>query len=249
MKEIIRCRAGIISDTHGLLRPEVLKELESCDVILHAGDMDCRKVMDRLRDIAPVYAVLGNNDHSWAESGPAAGGGVDRWYGSWLGRGLSGNEKTRLPESLTITLAGVVCFMIHDRSAIAGDISGADVVIYGHSHRYEEMRGTFGGKDQLWLNPGSCGPRRFRLPVTMAVMEIGENREIQVKRIEIPVNGIPADIRQRIPGIVKDMDRGRSMEEIARRAGVSRELAEQICRLYVTHPGVDVEGILRKMGL
>lgn len=248
-------RIGIISDTHGLLRPEVLQALEGCDAILHGGDVGSGEILDRLKDIGPVWAVRGNIDDGRAGS---------------------------LPETLWAEFGGVRFYMIHNRRKIEENMDEADVIVCGHSHMYEERREIDGGRSRLWLNPGSCGPRRFRLPVTMALMEIGENQELRVSRIEIPAagsgrgkgsllpafgtavdeapangisagevsaNGIPADIRRRIPGIIKDMDRGRSLEEIARRAGVSRELAEQICRLYVTHPGVDVDGIMRRLGL
>lgn len=223
------CRVGVISDTHGLLRPEVLNELKGCGVILHAGDIGGRKVLDELRKAAPVYAVRGNND-----------------------------SDDQLPETLTVTLAGVTCFMIHDRSGLSEDMGDADVVIYGHSHRYEEYRE---GR-RLWLNPGSCGPGRFALPVTMAVMDLENGRVSRVRRIDIPrrrmpgrgvsgraEEGIPADIRARIRIVMKEVDRGRSVGEIAVKAGISQQLAEQICRLYVTHPGVDPDGIMRKMGL
>ncbi len=233
-------RIGIISDTHGLLRPEAEEALAGCDAILHGGDIDRQDLLDRLGRIAPVYAVRGNADREWAG---------------------------RIPETLTVRLGGVTFFMIHNRKRIApGDIEGADAVIYGHTHRYEEQRVS----GRLWLNPGSCGPRRFAQPVTMAVMEIGEDGSCWVERMDLSHKGgipgrtadspagcgpedgamkIPADIQDRIPLVIKEMKRGRPVAEIAKRAGLSYELTEQICRLYVTHPGVDLDGILRRLGI
>ena len=241
MGERLRGRIAILSDTHGLLRQEVLEAVQGCCAVLHGGDVGSREVLERLGAAAPVYAVRGNCDGGWAEE---------------------------LPESRTVTLLGITFFMIHDRNTLTGDAARADVAVCGHSHQYAEYRE--GGV--LWLNPGSCGPARFRLPVTMAVMEVMEDGTCRTERIEIPRERIsqektsqakisrvkasraaeapvPADIRRRIPGVMRDMDRGRSMEEIARRAGISRQLAEQICRMYVTHPGVAVDGILRRLGL
>ena len=127
---------------------------------------------------------------------------------------------------------------------------------------------------------GSCGPRRFTQPITMAVLEIEEDASFRVKKIEIPQqvlraekkrdsdkeNGlhnyddygiedrsdsmkIPSNIRQIILCVMKDTDRGKSVKEIAGKYGISGDLAEQICRLYLTHPGVTAEGIMTKMGL
>ncbi len=249
-------RIGIISDTHGLLRPDVEKLLKGCDAILHGGDISQQEILDRLGQIAPVYAVRGNNDKEWAQP---------------------------LPETLTVTLGGLTFFMIHNRKMIPQDVDGADVVVYGHTHRYEEQ--CEGGR--LYLNPGSCGPRRFVQPVTLAVMEIGADGSCRTERVDLAHKGgilgrrvtavrsaasaggmwtaadmeeagsaleddamkIPANIQDLIPLVIKDMKRGRPVAEIARRTGLSYELTEQICRLYVTHPGVDLDGILRRMGI
>ncbi|ETX13578.1 phosphodiesterase [Roseivivax halodurans JCM 10272] len=135
-------RIGVISDTHGLLRPEALEALEGIDRILHAGDIGNPDHLDVLARIAPVTAIRGNVDRgAWAEA---------------------------LPETLNLTAAGLRIHMIHDRKVLKADPAeeGWDVVISGHSHKpgIEETGGT------LWLNPGAAGPRRFRLPVTLAFL-------------------------------------------------------------------------------
>lgn len=236
-------KIGVISDTHGLLRTEVEKLLGSCDVILHSGDIDKQEILERLRKIAPVYAVRGNADREWAEY---------------------------LPLTLDIILSGLRIYMIHDKKQISDDVSDRDIIIYGHSHKYDEKRlpdrGAVGqaqsSSHQLWLNPGSCGPRRFRLPVTMAVIEVEADHSYQVRRIELQNDASDrsgqqsafkaaraADRRKLVQMIIRDINRKIPPEEMAVRHGISVELAEQICRLYVTHPGIDAEGIINKMEL
>lgn len=147
-------KLAILSDTHGLLRPQVVEYLKTADAILHGGDINKQSIVDELNQYAPVYIVRGNNDKEWAEA---------------------------LPHDLTITLDGVTFYMTHNKKDIPDDLSGIDVVIYGHSHKYtqEEKDGV------LWLNPGSCGPRRFHQEITLAMLEI-EARKIQVEKIIIP---------------------------------------------------------------
>ena len=216
-------RVGILSDTHGLLRPEVLSALEGCEVILHGGDVNRQSILDQLGEIAPVHAVRGNNDKEWAE---------------------------HLPASLEMTLAGARVYMTHKKKDLPSDLSDYDLVVYGHSHKYEEQNQ---GRTLL-LNPGSCGPRRFRLPVTMAVAEIADG-SIAVTCIELPNGAEPvpeasgADIRRQIETVMRETDKGRGPAEIGRRYGMDVALAEQIARLYVTHPGVTADGIMTKMGL
>jgi hypothetical protein len=106
----------------------------------------------------------------------------------------------------------------------------------------------------LMLNPGSCGPRRFHQPITMAVLEITEDG-CNVNRIDIPHTAKESaskpdkDIRQQIEIVVKETQKGQTVELIAKKHGIEPALAEQIARLYVTHPGVTVDGIMSKMGL
>lgn len=229
-------KIGVISDTHGLLRPEVLEILRECEVILHGGDINKQKILDELEEIAPVHVVRGNNDKEWAAG---------------------------LPESLNIELFGLKIFMVHNKKMIPANLQDVDMIIYGHSHRYEEKNidGIY------YLNPGSCGPRRFTQPITLAVLTV-ENGEFEVKKTEIPHgqnvaygqkagnnnssaddSRLPDNLREMIGEIIKEIGQGKSVSRIAEKHKISEELAEQICRLYLTHPGVDEEGILRKMGL
>lgn len=220
-------KIGVISDTHGLLREEVIEKLRGCDVILHGGDINRQSILDALKELAPVYVVRGNNDKEWAEY---------------------------LPETVDITLYDIRIFMIHNKKHIREEIGGRDIIIYGHSHKYEEN--VINGR--LWLNPGSCGPRRFSLPVTMAIIEVTKPGIWQIKRIDLPqspsakvtdpAEGISErDRRKLVQAIMKDTDRGITVSEMSARHGISPEFAEQICRLYLTHPGIDAEGIINKM--
>lgn len=216
-------RIGIISDTHGLLRPEVAEGLQGCEKILHGGDINKPEILRALDKIAPTLAVRGNNDRDWA---------------------------SKLPETLSMELYGVRFFMVHNKKHLPKDTEGMDVIIYGHSHKYEEKQN---GR-QLILNPGSCGPRRFTQPITFAILEIGENASFRVKKVEIAHQTKKAGINVRgmkkvVQAVMQDTDKGRSVEEIAARHGIDKELAKQICRLYLTHPGVSADGILGKMGL
>lgn len=147
-------RIAILSDTHGLLRPAVVEQLKTADVILHGGDINRQSVVDALRQYAPLYVVRGNNDKAWAEN---------------------------IPHDLTVTLEGVTFYMVHNKKELPADLDGLDVVVFGHSHKYvqEEKNGI------LWLNPGSCGPRRFRQEITMMMAEI-EDGKIRVEKIAIP---------------------------------------------------------------
>lgn len=227
-------RIGILSDTHGLLRPEVLETLRGCHAILHGGDINTPDILDRLGETAPVYAVRGNNDKEWAGE---------------------------LPETASLILYGIRFFMVHKKKDIPKDVTdgdAVDVIIYGHSHKYEEKRE--GGK--LLLNPGSCGPRRFTQPVTLAVLETDGKGSFEVRRVEIAhfrtedsgereacEKAESGDMVRIVEKVMKDTDRGLTVDKISRKNHIARELAEQICRLYLTHPGVSVEGIMGKMGL
>ena len=147
-------KLAILSDTHGLLRPQVVEHLKTADAILHGGDINKPAIVEQLQQYAPLYIVRGNNDKEWAEG---------------------------IPHNLTVTLEGITFFMVHNKKEVPADLSGVDVVVFGHSHKYvqEEKDGL------LWLNPGSCGPRRFHQEITMMMAEI-EGGTIQVEKIEIP---------------------------------------------------------------
>ena len=147
-------KLAILSDTHGLLRPEIRKYLEGADTILHGGDINTQTIVDELKQYAPLYIVRGNNDKEWAEN---------------------------IPHDLTVTLEGVTFYMVHNKKEVPADLGGVDVVVFGHSHKYGEEE-----KDgRLWLNPGSCGPRRFHQEITMMLAEV-ENGTIRVQKISIP---------------------------------------------------------------
>ena len=147
-------KLAILSDTHGLLRPQVVEHLKTADAILHGGDINKPAIVEQLQQYAPLYIVRGNNDKEWAED---------------------------IPHDLTITLEGVTFFLVHNKKEVPADLLGVDVVVFGHSHKYvqEEKGGV------LWLNPGSCGPRRFHQEITMMMVEV-EGGTIQVEKIDIP---------------------------------------------------------------
>ena len=147
-------KLAILSDTHGLLRPEVAEHLKTADAILHGGDVNKPGIVDQLERYAPLYVVRGNNDKEWAE---------------------------QIPHDLTITLGGVTFYMVHNKKEVPADLTGVDAVVFGHSHKYllEEKDGL------LWLNPGSCGPRRFHQEITMMMAE-AEDGTLRVEKIVIP---------------------------------------------------------------
>ncbi|HEV2147147.1 MAG TPA: metallophosphoesterase family protein [Longimicrobiaceae bacterium] len=146
-------KVGIISDTHGLLRPEVFSVFEGVEHILHAGDVGPVDLLVELEAIAPVTAVWGNTD-GWEVHG-------------------------RVPEVARVELAGVRVTVVHGMQVgsptpakVAAAYPGADLVVFGHSHRavVEQVGGV------LAVNPGSAGPRRFRDPVTVALAELSPGR-------------------------------------------------------------------------
>jgi putative phosphoesterase len=140
-------RIGVISDTHGLLRPQVEQGLAGVAHIVHGGDIGRPEVIVGLRRIAPVTAIRGNVDiGKWAE---------------------------HYPDTQTIRLGGRKIYVLHDLKELQLDpvSCGVDVVVSGHSHvpRMETINGV------LYLNPGSAGPRRFKLPITLATLELTAN--------------------------------------------------------------------------
>lgn len=156
-KHSTRRLIGVVSDTHGLVRPDILRLLRGVEMIIHAGDVGKPEVLDALREIAPVAAVRGN---------------VDR--GVWA-QGLPVTEVAEVGEALI--------YVLHDLNELDLDpaAAGFHAVISGHSHKpvIHERQGV------LYLNPGSAGPRRFRLPVSMALLSI-EGKSLQAQIVEIP---------------------------------------------------------------
>jgi len=140
-------KIGLISDTHGLLRPQALQALRNSELIIHAGDVGDPSILEALANIAPVVAVRGNVDTAdWAKS---------------------------LPETAVAEVGGVNIYVLHDSKALDLDPKASEfhVVVSGHSHKpsRSERNGV------LYINPGSAGPRRFSLPITVATMDLGAN--------------------------------------------------------------------------
>lgn len=138
-------RLGVISDTHGLLRPEAERSLAGVDHIIHAGDIGHQDIVSALARIAPVTAIRGNVDKAaWAQA---------------------------YPETQSTSFAERSIFVLHDLNAMASLPEGCDIVIFGHSHvpKVEIVNGV------LYLNPGSAGRRRFKLPITLALLEFDED--------------------------------------------------------------------------
>jgi putative phosphoesterase len=149
-------RVGLIADTHGLLRPEALAFLAGSDLIVHGGDVCEPAILDALAAIAPVTAVRGNNDR-----------------GAWAGR---------LRESELVRAGAIWIYAIHDRALIDIDplAAGVAVVVSGHSHQpsIDERDGV------LFVNPGSAGPRRFRLPISVGELTV-RGRAVQARTVEL----------------------------------------------------------------
>jgi putative phosphoesterase len=144
---------GLISDTHGLLRPAALDALRGCDWIIHAGDIGAPDILGRLRELAPVTAIRGNIDTgAWAQS---------------------------LPETTDADLGGVRFHVVHDLHTL-GPIPACDIIVSGHSHKPSETRRD----GVLYLNPGSAGPRRFKLPITVARLDLSAH-PYQVEFIDV----------------------------------------------------------------
>ena len=147
-------KIGVISDTHGLLRDEVIENLQGCDYIIHAGDIGSEEILDKLQGIAKTFAVRGNNDKE--------------------------GYVLKLPDFKEIEMDEVLIYVTHNKADIPKELREIDLIIYGHSHKY--------GEDNIdgiiYLNPGSCGRKRFSLPLSMAIVEVNLDN-IEVKKIDI----------------------------------------------------------------
>jgi putative phosphoesterase len=158
VNDISTYRVGLISDTHGLVRDEAVAALKGCSHILHAGDIDAPEVLDELRRLAPVTAVRGNNDRGeWARA---------------------------IPEYEVVEFGPVSVYLRHDEAELDVDpkAAGFQVMMFGHSHRpkVETRDGV------LFVNPGSAGPRRFKLPVAVGELLITGDR-VDARIIELAV--------------------------------------------------------------
>ena len=149
-------RIGVISDTHGLLRPEAQRALLGVQLIIHAGDVGAPEILTQLKLIAPVFAVRGNVDtQPWARE---------------------------LPQTTVVETSGFSFYVLHNLQDLDLNpkAAGFDAVISGHTHQVEQRLDT----GVLYLNPGSAGPRRFHLPITLALLEIARKPwKVEILRI------------------------------------------------------------------
>lgn len=149
-------RVALISDTHGLLRPEARAFAVDCDYIIHSGDIGSAAILEALSSLAPLVAVKGNNDRqAWA---------------------------AHLPESELIRIGGVFIYVIHDVSKldIEPRAAGVQVIVSGHSHKpLVELRDGI-----LYVNPGSCGPRRFKLPLSVGEIRV-DGTKVRARTVEL----------------------------------------------------------------
>jgi hypothetical protein len=150
-------KIGVVSDTHGLFRPEVAPALAGVERILHLGDVGKASVLKKLGKIAPVTAVRGNVDRE----GPCS----------------------ELPETEVTLIGGRYVYMLHDLNTIHLDPAAGKfaAVLFGHTH----VPNFYRRKGVLYFNPGSCGPRRFRLPVTVGLLEVSEDGELEPRIVEL----------------------------------------------------------------
>ena len=147
-------RLGVISDTHGVLRDEVIEKLQGCDYIIHAGDVGSKEIIDKLESMTKTFVVQGNNDK-------------DEW-------GLT------LPEYKEIEMDEVLIYVVHNKVDIPTDLKEVDLVIYGHSHKFSNEKID----NVVYLNPGSCGRKRFSLPLSMAIAEVNLD-DIRIEKIDL----------------------------------------------------------------
>jgi putative phosphoesterase len=149
---------GALADTHGLLRPEAARALAGVDALIHAGDVGDPQTLAALRALGPPLHVVRGN--------------VDR--GRWA---------LELPETLVVEAGGHSLYVLHDRAQLDLDplAAGFEAVIYGHSHQPDIRR----ERGVLYLNPGSCGPRRFSLPVSIALLDATPGADLDASIVEL----------------------------------------------------------------
>jgi putative phosphoesterase len=150
-------KIGVVSDTHGLLRPEVAPALAGVERILHLGDVGKISILRELEKIAPVTAIRGNVDRE----GPCS----------------------ELPETDVTLIADRYVYMLHDLNSLHLDPAAGKfaAVLFGHTH----VPNFYRRKGVLYFNPGSCGPRRFQLPVTVGLLTVGEDGDFEAKIVEL----------------------------------------------------------------
>jgi len=154
-------KIGVVSDTHGLIRPEVARALAGVERILHLGDVGKPSVLKELAKIAPVTAVRGNVDREGA--------------------------MRELPETEVVLIADCYVYMLHDLKTLHLDPAAEKfaAVLSGHTH----VPNFYRRKGVLYFNPGSCGPRRFRLPMTVGLLTVGEDGEFEAEIVELRCEG------------------------------------------------------------
>jgi len=153
-------KLGVVSDTHGLLRPEVAPALEGVEYILHLGDVGNPAILKSLKEIAPVTAIRGNVDRT----GPCS----------------------KLPETEVLLFEGHYIYLLHDIGTLHLDPAAAkfSVVLYGHSHKPNISQ----RKGVLYFNPGSCGPRRFELPVSVGLLTLNRSVPPQAQILDLEIS-------------------------------------------------------------
>lgn len=188
-------KIGIISDTHGLLRPEVIEHLEGSSLILHAGDINRQEILDKLEQIAPVRVVRGNNDKEWAED---------------------------IPYLQSVMCGGFHILMCHKKKDVSVDLSDVDLVVYGHSHKYADQ-----------MEKGVCTYEIQRIDIPHSE-----------KAVKLPQEKCRAEI---VKEVIKGINKGLSSERIAAKYHLDVEFVEEISRMYLTHPGIGIDGILNRL--
>lgn len=220
-------KVAVISDTHSLLRPEVIEKIRECELIVHAGDIASKEAAEKIKALKTTYFVRGNADKdSWAEG---------------------------IPVSRELELFGLKIFVIHNRRQIQEDVSDKDIVIYGHSHKYSEEY----KENVCYFNPGSCGPRRFHQEITMAILTIDEeDKRFSFEKVDCSPQLMTdstkppdKDMAKLIGRIMKQMDAGKPVDEIVKRNRIDEKLANQILQIYTTHQGIDVQGVLDRLDI
>ncbi len=155
-----------------------------------------------------------------------------------------------VPEEVVIEIEGFRFYMVHNIKHARKDLSGIDFCIYGHSHKYENRRDG----NVSYLNPGSCGPRRFTQPVTMMIMTIEADGSYNIDKVDLSPtlkrgSKYPPqkEMDKLIRSVIKDMNANRTVEQISQRNRIEKALVEEILQIYTTHPGIDIDGILNRM--
>ena len=212
-------QVGIVSDSHGRLPDRAKELLLGCSLIFHAGDIGSLALYEELSNIAPTKAVRGNAD---------------------------GEDLSFLPTYLTTKAGPFSVCMAHKKKDLPEDYLSYDLVITGHTHRYRmEKKGSV-----TLLNPGSCAVKRAGQMLTLALAEVGPSGLlITGKKYTEDAPPKEGEERKVVEKIMSLTRRNESIATISQKLSLPSEYVERVVRLIVTHPGVDIEGVLRRMGL